>query len=230
MRIACSWYRANQPRCEGALIWQLNDVWTGHSWSLVDVEHRRKPAFHAVREAFAPLGMYLEPLDGTLAFVLINASDRGHSGTVQVERVTFGGKVLASLKKAISVPARRGRLQLDLPDSIALPEDPSAELIVARFGDRSVHHFFQKDRMLRFGEPEFDLLVTGQGRHRTIIELTARSLLCDVCLLVDGVPSVVNESFGLFTLLPGQRQCITVTGQWLGDAKIRVHTANELVQ
>ena len=121
-------------------------------------------------------------------------------------------------------------MQLDLPDSIALPEDPSRELIVARFGDRSVHHFFQKDRTLALGEPEFDLVVTGEGRHRTNIDLTARALLCDACLLVDGVPSVLNESFGLFTLLPGERRSITVTGQWLGDAEVRVHTANELVQ
>ena len=230
MRTACSWYRANQPRCEGALIWQLNDVWTGHSWSLVDVERRRKPAFHAVREAFNPLGMYLEPLGESLCFVLINGSNREHAGTVHLERVTFSGKVLASRQEQFSIPPRRGRLHIDLPASIAIPEDPSAELIVAHLGDRAVHHFFQKDRTLALPEPEFELEVKGEGRHRTAIELTARSLLSDACILIDGLPSVVNESFGLFTLLPGQRQSIEVTGQWLGDARVRVRTANELVQ
>jgi beta-mannosidase len=54
MRAAYTWFRAHAPRCMGALCWQMNDAWTGHSWSLVDVAGRTKPAWHAVRDACAP--------------------------------------------------------------------------------------------------------------------------------------------------------------------------------
>ena len=42
-----------RPRCMGSLLWQLNDVWPGPSWSLVSYGGRRKSAFDAVRSAFA---------------------------------------------------------------------------------------------------------------------------------------------------------------------------------
>lgn len=42
-----------RPRCMGTLLWQLNDVWPGASWSIVDHAGRRKPAYDAVRQAYA---------------------------------------------------------------------------------------------------------------------------------------------------------------------------------
>ncbi len=50
MAIDAHW--AERPRCMGTLLWQLNDVWPGASWSIIDHKGRRKPAFHAVREAY----------------------------------------------------------------------------------------------------------------------------------------------------------------------------------
>ena len=229
MGTACSWFRANQPRCEGALIWQLNDVWTGHSWSLLDVAHRRKPVFHAVREAFEPLGLYLEPIEGVPSLVLINGSSREHSGTVHLERVDFAGNTHATARHEVSVTPRRGVVRIELPDPLLLPEDPTGELVVARFGDRCVHHFFARDRELQLPEPEFEVEVEGAGRHRTRVHLTARSLLRDACIELSGLPSVVDESFGLFTLLPGERRTVELSGEWLGDAAVRVRTVNELL-
>ena len=229
MGLACSWFRANQPRCEGALIWQLNDVWTGHSWSLLDVAHRRKPVFHAVREAFAPLGLFLEPIGGVPSLVMVNGTSREHAGTVQLDRVRFDGTPLASIQHDVRLPARRGRIQLELPEEMLRPDDPTVELVVARFADRSVHHFFQKDRDLQLLEPQYELQVEGQGRHQTLLHLTARTLLRDACIQLDGIPSVADESFGLFTLLPGERRSIALSGQWLGDVQVDIRSANELL-
>ncbi len=229
MRIACSWFRANQPRCEGALVWQLNDVWTGHSWSLVDVHHRRKPAFHAVREAFEPLGLFLEPVGGRDCLVVVNATDRGFRERVRVERVDFEGRCLAEACHELVVPARRGRVEVELPASLAEAGDPAAELVVARVGERSVTRFFLPDRACALPEPAYDLRVEGDGPNRTCLELTARSLLRDAMIDLDGMPEVRHESLGLFTLLPGERRRLLVPGRWPGDVAVRLRTANELV-
>jgi beta-mannosidase len=52
LREAIEWLASQRPRCMGALVWQLNDLWPGMSWSLIDSDGRPKPAYDAVREAF----------------------------------------------------------------------------------------------------------------------------------------------------------------------------------
>ena len=74
MRIAYSWYRTNRPRCSGALVWQMNDAWTGHSWSLVDAQGRAKPAWHAVRESCAPRMLTIHQRDGAWVVDAVNDS------------------------------------------------------------------------------------------------------------------------------------------------------------
>lgn len=42
-----------RPHCMGTLLWQLNDSWPGPSWSIIDYEGNPKPAYEAVKKAFA---------------------------------------------------------------------------------------------------------------------------------------------------------------------------------
>ncbi|KAH9255820.1 hypothetical protein BASA81_006221 [Batrachochytrium salamandrivorans] len=44
----------------GTLIWQLNDVWPGASWSLMEFDWAWKASAYAVRYAFAPVRVHLE--------------------------------------------------------------------------------------------------------------------------------------------------------------------------
>jgi len=85
MRIAYTWLRSNRPRCTGALVWQLNDAWTGHSWSLIDVIGRPKPAWHAVREACAPRMLALHPHDGSMSIEAVNDTDDSWRAIVRVD-------------------------------------------------------------------------------------------------------------------------------------------------
>lgn len=42
-----------RPRCMGTLLWQLNDVWPGPSWSIISYGGRHKLAYDAVQKAYA---------------------------------------------------------------------------------------------------------------------------------------------------------------------------------
>ncbi len=42
-----------EENCAGVLVWQLNDIWPGSSWSLVDVDMHRKPAYYITKRALA---------------------------------------------------------------------------------------------------------------------------------------------------------------------------------
>lgn len=54
-RMAIEAHQKAWPRCAGTLLWQLNDVWPGASWSIVEYGGGRKPAFHAVKAAYRAL-------------------------------------------------------------------------------------------------------------------------------------------------------------------------------
>ena len=56
-------WRHQQPRCMGALYWQLNDVWPVASWSSIEYTGRWKPLHHAARRFFAPVAVMATPAD-----------------------------------------------------------------------------------------------------------------------------------------------------------------------
>lgn len=49
-----------EENCAGALVWQLNDLWPGTSWALVDVDMNPKPAYFAVKRALAKMVVGVE--------------------------------------------------------------------------------------------------------------------------------------------------------------------------
>lgn len=49
-----------REECAGAIIWQLNDVYPCTSWAFVDYFLRPKPAYYAIKRAFAPLAVGVE--------------------------------------------------------------------------------------------------------------------------------------------------------------------------
>jgi beta-mannosidase len=42
-----------EENCAGVLVWQLNDIWPGTSWALVDVDMNPKPAYYITKRALA---------------------------------------------------------------------------------------------------------------------------------------------------------------------------------
>ncbi|PVH86087.1 glycoside hydrolase family 2 protein [Cadophora sp. DSE1049] len=46
--------------CSGILVWQLNDIWPGTSWALVDSEMALKPSFHITKRALAKVVVGVE--------------------------------------------------------------------------------------------------------------------------------------------------------------------------
>lgn len=49
-----------QEYCAGVLVWQLNDIWPGSSWALVDVDLQRKPAYYVTKRALAKFVVGME--------------------------------------------------------------------------------------------------------------------------------------------------------------------------
>ncbi|MGB5895407.1 MAG: glycoside hydrolase family 2 protein, partial [Ignavibacteriaceae bacterium] len=109
-------WRANRPRTNGSIIWQLNDCWPVVSWSLVDSSYLPKMAYYFVKRAFAPavllfklknsslkiygLNQGLSSLKGYIKLVIINLS----SAEILYEITKKAILIENSYKSAINIP------------------------------------------------------------------------------------------------------------------------------
>lgn len=53
LSVAASYWQS-LPECNGILVWQLNDIWPGSSWSTVEYDGSWKPAHYHLKRLFAP--------------------------------------------------------------------------------------------------------------------------------------------------------------------------------
>ena len=186
MSVAMHWLRAGAPRSMGALIWQWNDVWAGHSWSLVDVDGRAKPAWHAVRRACAPRMLSIEPTGGFThgsagAPEVVLSDDRAfvdpawcsrERARVTIERIDFTGAVHARAQVELVPHAECGlpaaTLRGAVPASLLADARRGHELLVATVdgepGLGRAVEFLADDAALALPVPAF-VRVPGAARE-----------------------------------------------------------------
>ncbi len=211
IRFGMEWFRSRTPYNTGTIVWQLNDDWPVVSWSLVDHAGIRKPVWYAVRHAYQTVLLTVQPGDGSgLDLVLVNGSGARVEDTVTVERVGFDGSVLATGSFDLgAAPADAGRVAL--PVSLAVPEDPAAEvLVVSGPLGRTVHDFAEVvDQRFAPAPLTVSATATEDGARVTV---TATSYARDVSLFPDRVAPAARVNDGLVSLLPGESVTFTVTG------------------
>ena len=210
MRWAIEWYRANRPRCMGALFWQWNDVWTGPSWSVIDVAGRPKPAFHAVRSACAPRAVALVPREGATQVMAMNDAAEAWSSSVTVQRVGADGRAIRMVRVPFTVEARSVATICTAEEVVGGISDAACELFTADCGeDRSVH-LPQRDVLMRlpFQEPLRACVRTESGGRRETWRVTARGLLVDAWL--EPLWPWERTHGNLRTLLDGESMDVTI--------------------
>ncbi|MCW6003451.1 glycoside hydrolase family 2 protein [Micromonospora sp. CPCC 205371] len=215
-------FRSWWPRTAGALVWQLNDCWPVTSWSAVDSDERPKPLYYAVKHAFAPRLLTVQPRHGRPALVAVNDHDEPWTDTVLATRQTFAGDVLATAELPLNVPPR-SVATVDLTDHLLTPADARSEVLVATAGDARTHHQFAEDRHLAYHPMPFTGRVTPvAGGYR--VDVRATSYVRDLALLADkAAPDAVVDDM-LISLLAGETHAFTVrTAAPLADPSTLVH-------
>ena len=105
-----AWYRRGAGLGEnnlGALVWQLNDIWQGVSWSSIEYSGRWKVLQYGLVPAFSPVTIYpfWTPENQTLDVLV--TSDRWETvkGTAQLTWYDWSGNQLHTSTRKFSVPS-----------------------------------------------------------------------------------------------------------------------------
>lgn len=198
-------FRALAPHCMGTIVWQLNDCWPVTSWSAVDGDGRRKPLWYALRRLYADR---LLTVQGS-SVAVVNDSGTAWEGSLLVTRLGLDGEPLA--KDVLEVSAEpRSVARVPLPPSVAIPDDPSRELLSVRLGDERTLSFFAEDPAIAFAPAAYDASVAQvTGGYR--VTVTARTLLRDLALFPDRLDPAATVDTMLVTLLPGESATFLIT-------------------
>ena len=213
VRLGVEHLRSWTPRCSGAIWWQLNDCWPVTSWSVVDGDGRRKPAWYALRDAFADRLVTVQPRppevapDG-LAVVLVNDTGSAWAGVARVRRLGFDGTTLAEATLRYDV-APRDAVTLPLPGDVVAPGDPTREVLLVEAEGSRGWWWFAEDRDAELPPQDLDAEAYAvAGGYE--VRVTARALVKDLAVLVDRVAPDARSGAMLLTLLPGESATVTV--------------------
>ncbi|PSL52302.1 beta-mannosidase [Saccharothrix carnea] len=215
-------YRSWWPRTAGALVWQLNDCWPVTSWAAIDSDERPKPLYYALKHAFAPRLLTVQPREGRPTLVAVNDHDQPWTGVVSVTRQDFAGEVLAAAELGFDVPPRSAAL-LELADHLLEPAEPRSEVLIAAAEGVRTHHLFLEDLDLRYDPAPFTADVTSvTGGYR--VDVRATSYVRDLGLLVDKVAADAVVDDMLISLTAGESHHFLVrTSQELHEPSALLH-------
>lgn len=130
-------WRRKGSSCSGGIVWFLQDLWPGAGWGVVDSFGLPKAAWHYLKRALAPVGLFVtnEGVNG-LALHAINDHAKALDARVSLSLYRQGEHVVAEGAQNILVPAH---------GSAALRGD-------ALFG-----RFLDTTYTYRFGPPGYDV-------------------------------------------------------------------------
>ena len=195
--------RSWHPVCSGMIVWQLNDCWPVTSWAMVDSAGQRKPLWHAVRRAFAPRVLTIQPRDGHLAVVLGNDTDEPWDAQVHLSRWHVDGRERSAVTQAHALVPARGTATVPLGPALTTAAATADELIVAESDGARAVWFFAADRDVRLVD-EWAEVAADRTDDGYAVHVTASTVQRDVTLLVDKVDPHAAVDDGMVTLLPGE--------------------------
>ncbi len=234
IRFAVEHMRSHRPVNMGTIVWQLNDCWPVTSWSAIDGYGRLKPLWYAMRAAYAPHLLTIQPRGEELYLFAANERTLFWRGPVTIKRLRFDGTVLAEWSHWRLCADRLDIGSLAIPADLATPADPARELLIATMHDSTAYHYFAEDIALDLPKPKAEIDVEGEGQQWRVT-VRARTLLKDLCLFVDRTHPDAEIDDMLVTLLPGETRSFLVTSpvpltaEILGSKPV-FRCANDLVQ
>jgi beta-mannosidase len=211
LRTGVEHFRSLRPWCMGTIWWQLNDCWPVSSWSVVDGSGRRKPAWHALRDAYRPRLLTIQPRGDRLALVAVNDTDATWMLHATVRRLALDGTELDSAVVAGVVEPFATSVAM-ISERIAAPADPRAEALVADDAEGGEAWWWHAhDRDLQWASHEV-VAEASEVAGGVVLDLGAPALVRDLVIAVDRLHPDAYADRQLLQLRPGATERVLVHG------------------
>jgi beta-mannosidase len=206
-------FRSLRGHCMGTVWWQLNDCWPVTSWAVIDGGGMPKPAWFALRDAYRPQLLTVQPRGSALVVFAVNDSPELWDLKGTVRRLRFDGSVLAESTVALAV-GPLSVVSIELPADVAVPGDRAAEVLVVDCGGQRAWWWFSADHQLALTPPKLTASWERDG-DLSRATITTDTLVRDLTIYPDRLVAAATIDHQLITLLAGESIVVTIAG--LGD-------------
>ena len=100
IKTAIEYWRSLKPTCLGSIIWQLNDIWPGPSWSSLEYNGKWKLLHYAIKKFYEPIYLSFFIKDNQLHAFICNDSYKSLEGELIIQYIKFDG---SSFKDNVTV-------------------------------------------------------------------------------------------------------------------------------
>ncbi|MEM9022379.1 MAG: glycoside hydrolase family 2 protein, partial [Bacteroidota bacterium] len=233
METAINAHRADRARCSGTRYWQLNDAWSGATWSTIDYTGAWKAAHYTVRDRYKPVVVLPQLRGDSVSVAVANDLRKTLPLRMTMTGMTFAGDTLAFQEQELEMPAN-GSLKIDQwPVVRWLGEKARTEafLRVELHGPDSLvdatNLFFTEPKALALS-PANATMQVNQEHGKAVVTIMPETLLKNAWLDA-GVPGTWSANY--LDLLPHQPARLTFTPALPGPDSlvIRMLTLNDLL-
>ena len=204
MKIAIEAHRRAKPYCMGTLFWQLNDCWPVTSWSSLDYYGNWKAFHYQAKRSFENLLISVADENEKFKVYLINDNFESSSGKLELELLSFDGKLLWKTLKEFTVQENASTAFYEILKEDFKSFNLQQTFLKVKFNEFQSQYFFVKPKDLKLSKPNIQV--------KTIDELTIE-ISSDV-LAKDVFLSSENQVFfedNYFDLLPNEKRIIKLS-------------------
>ena len=194
-------HRRNKDRCYGSLYWQLNDCWPGASWSSIDYYGKWKALHYKVKEAFAPVIVSHEFIDGDLLISVVSDRLTKFDGELLVTLSEFKDiERILNWSQVVNIEPNSTQTVMRIP-AAELPQgkDQKYTYLQVKLYERT-HLAAQKNvyflpfKDLVLPRPELRIELADQSKDKLYLTVSSKNFAKGVHITCDG-PNNFSENF-----------------------------------
>ena len=219
IKTAVDYWRSLKPHCMGSLVWQLNDIWPGPSWSSLEYSGKWKLLQYEEKKFFENLYMPLFIKDGKLHVYISNDLSKDINAQISIKFLSFEDGKEISNKKEIKVELMADQTKEVYSQEISKDNAQNYFIYAFMKAEDALGKEYYSENTL------FPLVYKHCNIQKSKIECKINKkdskifeikLSCDkpvFYLSLDTLNTMGRFSDNLLTLLPGQERIITFSSK-----------------
>lgn len=196
-------FRRRMFDSSSAIFWMYNDCWPAvRSWTIVDYDLRRTPAFHPVRRAMQPVNVVVAEDEGVVTVYGVNDTMQDVSAKLRYGVFDFAGPLPIDRAREVTLRANASTPLATFPLSEWLDASRSAAFAVLFTGHTNRVIAQNKLILPLFKEmqwPEAKVGVTVRGGVATF---SSETFAWGICLDLNGEGAVPDNFFDCYPSIP----------------------------